>query len=436
MREGWIERSGVRLHYLEWAPEGDPQEPALFMLHGLSSNAMVWERIARRLPGRRIVALDQRSHGPSDRPPDSYASSELVDDAVHAIEELGLGRPLVLGHSWGASVALELAATRPEVAAGLVFVDGPPAAMKRVMTWVEASRRMQPPFPIYSDLDQAVEAQQQYLGEAWAEDLRPFVRAGLVDIDGGLTSTLTVDIRRQILEKMFEFDPLAYFPRVEGPVLLAMAGQLWPGAPVEFEEGRRLAVEEVLAARPDTAVRWYESRHDVPLIRPAELAADVERTALAAAFASVAGEATRLEGEWTRKVHGLEAGADGWTARDLLAHLASTQSSLAAVATTQPKADDGRPRQPFDPDRWNASQLARRRDASPEDLLAELRQGAEALQAALMNVELKAPVGTGRYAGHPVDEAMRSMAAHQRGHLGELREALAAGGGVAQEESC
>ena len=111
MREGWIERSGVRLHYLEWEPEGDPQQPALFMLHGLSSNSRVWERLAALLPGRRMVALDQRSHGPSDRPAEGYASSEVVDDAAHAIEELGLGRPLVLGHSWGASVALELAAT-------------------------------------------------------------------------------------------------------------------------------------------------------------------------------------------------------------------------------------------------------------------------------------------------------------------------------------
>lgn len=425
MREGWIERAGVRLHHLEWEPEGDPQEPALFMLHGLSSNSLVWERMARLLPGRRMVAFDQRSHGLSDRAAGSHESSELVADAAYAIEELGLGRPLVLGHSWGASVALELAATRPELAAGLVFVDGPPAAMSRVMSWLEASRRMQPPFPIYTDLDQAAEAQQQYLGEAWAEDLRPFVRAGLVEVDGGLTSTLTVDVRRQILEWMFEFDPLAHFRRVEGPVLLAMAGQLWPGAPPEFEEGRRRAVEEIVAADPTAQVRWYESRHDVPLIRPAELAADVERTALAAAFASIAREASELDGDWTRPVHGETGDGDGWQARDLLAHLSSTQVSLAAVLTAPARSDDGRPRQPFDPDRWNASQVGRRREAAPDDLVLELRAGARALHAALMGVDLAGPVAVGAYAGHPAGEAMRGMAAHQRGHLEELKEAVA-----------
>jgi pimeloyl-ACP methyl ester carboxylesterase len=428
MREGWIERSGVRLHYLEWEPEGDPQEPALFMLHGLSSNALVWGRMAEHLPSRRMVALDQRSHGPSGRPAEGYASSELVADAAHAIGELGLGRPLVLGHSWGASVALELAASRPELAAGLVFVDGPPAAMNRVMSWVEASRRMQPPLPIYTDLDQAAEAQRQYLGEAWAEDLRAFVRAGLVGVDGGLTSTLTVDVRRQILEQMFDFDPLSHFPRVEGPLLLAMAGLLWPGAPVEFEEGRRRAVEEVLATVPSAQVRWYDSRHDVPLIRPAELAADVERTALAAAFADVAREASQLDGDWAQIVHGESGGGEGggWQASDLLAHLASTQSSLAAVATAPPPASDGRSRQPFDPDRWNASQVSRRRDSARQDMLAELRDGARSLHSALMTVDLEQRVAVGPYAGRSVADALGRMAAHQRAHLEELRKALLA----------
>ena len=183
MREGWLERSGVRLHYLEWEPKVEPREPALFLLHGLSSNSLVWARMAAELDSRRIVALDQRSHGLSDRPSEGYGSDELVGDAAHAIEELGLGRPLVGGHSWGASVALELAARRPDLASGLVFVDGPPASISRVMSWEEASERMQPPFPIYASLEQAVEAQRQYLGEAaWDDDLQDFVRAGLFEV--------------------------------------------------------------------------------------------------------------------------------------------------------------------------------------------------------------------------------------------------------------
>jgi pimeloyl-ACP methyl ester carboxylesterase len=430
VREGWIELSEARLHYVEWEPERDEvREPSLLLLHGLSSNALFWSRLARHLLDRRLVALDQYSHGRSDSLSDRDYG-EVIEAASRAVVELGLKRPLVVGHSWGASVGLELTATRPALASGLVFVDGPPAAMSRVMSWEDASERMQPPFPVYGDLEQAVEAQRSYLGEVWDDDLRDFVRRGLAEVEGGLTSTLTFEARQQILRRIFEFDPPDFFPMVEGPVLLAMAARLWPGAPQEFEEGRRLAVELVMQRRPDVQVRWYDSRHDIPLIRPLELAADVERTAIAAAFASVAREAAELEGDWSRPVHGgSEAAGDEagepWRARDLLAHLSSTQAAMAQVVTTPPseEADGERPR--FDPDRWNASQVRRRRELSPADLVSEMRRGAVGLQAALMDVDLEQVVAAGSFAGLPVRDAMQRMVEHQRVHLEELRRTLA-----------
>src|SRR5438309_11384662 len=102
MREGWVERDGVRLHWREWEPREAAREPALFCLHGLSSNSMYWARLASRFPDRRVVALDQRSHGLSDRPLHGYSFADLTADAVLAIHETGLDRPLILGHSWGA----------------------------------------------------------------------------------------------------------------------------------------------------------------------------------------------------------------------------------------------------------------------------------------------------------------------------------------------
>src|SRR5262249_28322760 len=336
MNEGWVEREGVRLHYLEWRPThltNPSPEPALFLLHGLSSNARVWERMARLLGPRRIVALDQRSHGLSDRPVSGYTLDEVVADAAHVIRELGLGRPLVVGHSWGGAVALALAAAHPGLASGLVNVDGPTASFSRFMTWEEAARLMQPPLPTYRDADEAAAAQADDLGDAWGDDLREFVSAGLVEAPAGsLAPTLTAEVRVQILRDLYGFEPELLFAGVEGPILLAMAGQLWPGAPQEFVERRRRSVEEVRELRPDAQVRWYESRHDVPLIRPAELAGDVERTAIATGFWSLAREAARLvelrRGDWTRPAQG--DGGD-WNAKDVLAHLSSTQAALADV---------------------------------------------------------------------------------------------------------
>ena len=430
MDEGWVERGGARLHYLEWRPaesDGAPHEPSLFLLHGLSSNARVWTRVARLLPARRVVALDQRSHGPSDRPDSGYTLDALVADAAHTIRELGLGRPLVAGHSWGAASALSLAAAHPELASGLVVVDGPTSSFSRFMTWEQAAERMQPPLPVYPGLGEATAAQAADLGEAWGDDLVDFVSAGLVEAPGGgLTPTLTAQVRLQILRELYDFQPELLFASVEGPILLAMAGRVWAGAPAEFVEGRRRSVGEVQELRPDAQVRWYESQHDVPLIRPAELALDMDRTAVAVAFWSLAREAAGLaaspRGGWSRPAQ--DEGGE-WDAKDVLAHVSSTQAALAGViAAPPPAANEGAGAVAFDSARWNASQVRRRRERTPAELAEEMRRGSEHVQAGLMAADMDAPVRIGRYEGEPLNAAMEAMLRHQRGHLAELRAAL------------
>jgi pimeloyl-ACP methyl ester carboxylesterase len=438
VNEGWLERAGVRLHYLEWHPELGAREPALFLLHGLSSNARVWERVAAQQRERRVVALDQRSHGPSDGPPSGYATDELTADAAHAIRELDLGRPLVAGHSWGAAVAMDLAARHADLVSGLVIVDGPIGAMSTYATWEDIAQWMQPPLPTYADLDIASAAQAAYLGEAWGDDLRKFVEAGLVRTEAGYLPTLTASVRLEILRALYAYEPEALFPQVEGPLLLALArGD--PRTPTGFAERRRRSAEAARVLRPDIQVRWFDSPHDIPLARPRELAADLERTALAASFWDVARRASALDGDWSRPAQGDPTGGGpvqaaataedaplGWTAKDLLAHLSSTQRALAAIVTTPPEAPDAarEARPPFEPDGWNASQLRRRQDTPASALQVELREGAVSLQAALMEAELDAVTATGAYAGHRLDAALDAMAVHQRGHLGELVSAL------------
>ena len=154
-REGWFERDGVRLHYLEWPGETGR---AIFALHGLSSNARFWSRVASHLDGRRLIALDQRSHGRSDRMRDGDGLAAFVADARHAIAELGLARPVLAGHSWGASIALELAARHPETVSALGFIDGPAWPLSDSMTWAEFAARSQSTLPRHSDLAAAIDA--------------------------------------------------------------------------------------------------------------------------------------------------------------------------------------------------------------------------------------------------------------------------------------
>ncbi|AXE86708.1 alpha/beta hydrolase [Streptomyces sp. Go-475] len=104
------------------APDGSP---GVLLLHGLMGRASHWAPTARWLSGRyRAVALDQRGHGRSDKPPQgAFTRDAYVDDAEAALEQLGLAPVVLIGHAMGALTAWQLAAKRPDLVRGLVICD-------------------------------------------------------------------------------------------------------------------------------------------------------------------------------------------------------------------------------------------------------------------------------------------------------------------------
>lgn len=102
--------------------------PGVLLLHGLMGRASHWASTARRLAGRhRAVALDQRAHGQSERPPDDtldgFTREVYVEDAEAAVEQLGLAPAVVVGHAMGALTAWQLAAKRPDLVRAVVICD-------------------------------------------------------------------------------------------------------------------------------------------------------------------------------------------------------------------------------------------------------------------------------------------------------------------------
>jgi pimeloyl-ACP methyl ester carboxylesterase len=272
--EGYFHRDGVGLHWIEWAPSGAPEQPPILFLHGLSSNARYWERVARRMPNRRLVALDQRSHGLSDAPPTGYGLDLLAADAGNVMRELGLNRPVVAGHSWGGTVALEVGARMGELVGGVAVIDGPIASISESISWDDASRMMQPPLPRYQSLEDAYQASRHVLGDAWDDDLQPFVKAGLWHDGNAWVLTLTAPVRLQILEQLYQFRPEVAAAAITAPLLVGLAAND-AALRARKEEGARLMQE----IRPDADIRWYDSRHDIPLIRADEVATDIEALA-------------------------------------------------------------------------------------------------------------------------------------------------------------
>lgn len=212
--------------------------------------------------------------------------SNLIDDAAAIINELGLARPVVVGHSWGAAVALELVAARQDLVSGLVFVDGPVMSMAHVLSWDQAQVVMQPPLPRFRSFDDARAESVNDFKEAWGDDLEPFVRARVMADGDAFVLTLTASVRLEIIRSLYYGQPDLLWPQLTVPtsVLLAAAG------PSMISSWKRKAAADVVALAPAVHVRWYDTPHDVPLYKPAEVAGDVERVTALAGAASAASE--------------------------------------------------------------------------------------------------------------------------------------------------
>ena len=137
---------GQKFHFTEW---GDPAAPVVVMLHGITGHARTWDDEARalssgdftaHLAGRtgsartatryRVLALDQRGHGDSDRAPDGdYTVGTMADDLAAFAEALELARFSLVALSMGGRVAIAFAGRQQKRVASLMVVDiGPDIA--------------------------------------------------------------------------------------------------------------------------------------------------------------------------------------------------------------------------------------------------------------------------------------------------------------------
>ncbi|MDY6851748.1 MAG: alpha/beta hydrolase [Thermodesulfobacteriota bacterium] len=121
-KEKYIRINGLRLHYLE---SGAKSSRPMILLHGTTDNAHVWDYIRAEVSaGFRVIALDQRGHGESDRPrPPAYKCEDYVSDLSELVKALELDGFVLMGHSMGALHAARYTSLNPDKVAGLIYVD-------------------------------------------------------------------------------------------------------------------------------------------------------------------------------------------------------------------------------------------------------------------------------------------------------------------------
>jgi pimeloyl-ACP methyl ester carboxylesterase len=216
-RELW--RDDTRLACRDFGGAGPP----VLLLHGLAGHAEEWAQTASWLTERcRVVALDARGHGRSERFPADVTREANVADAAVALERLGLGPAIVVGQSLGGLTALSLAARRPELVRALVLVDASPdGGGEQVEDTVgatgEALRAWPVPFASRADAEAFFAARfGPGAAEAWT--------SGLESRPDGWWPRFDVDVMVRTLRAALAAPSWDEWERIACPALVVRAG--------------------------------------------------------------------------------------------------------------------------------------------------------------------------------------------------------------------
>jgi pimeloyl-ACP methyl ester carboxylesterase len=116
-----LEREGLKLVYDD---RGQGEPPMLFVHGWCCDHEFFASQVEHFSRSHRTVAVDLLGHGASDKPEQEYTLEGHADELAWVCEQLGLRKPIVIGHSRGASIALLLAGRYPDLPSAIVLIDG------------------------------------------------------------------------------------------------------------------------------------------------------------------------------------------------------------------------------------------------------------------------------------------------------------------------
>jgi pimeloyl-ACP methyl ester carboxylesterase len=299
-RSSFVDAGHIRLHYLEWDPaqlqrkEGqrslqENDEIPLVLLHGLGATAETWRLVANSLCHHHLtIAFDLRGHGLSDQAENGYDLVTMAEDAVQGMAALGLGKVALVGHGWGARIALILAARHPALISHLVLVDCPHVEPRH---WPGMTRerfmRQSSPKEIYASRASFLAAMQHEMKAFWSPDVESIVLTYVRELaDGSIEEHLRPENQRRIREALWDDRALSYYSKVHCPVLLVPAAskpQFGKELPERMEQAAEFAIAKgYMVSQVERTIRrcsvlWMpETGHDIQLQRPDVLAIAIE----------------------------------------------------------------------------------------------------------------------------------------------------------------
>jgi pimeloyl-ACP methyl ester carboxylesterase len=222
----------IQLHYLEHVGDG----PLLLLMPGLTANAQCFGGLmaAGLAPRYRVLAVDLRGRGLSDKPATGYSIRQHAEDIVALLDNLGVQKALIGGHSFGAFVALYLGAYFPERVEKLVLLDVAARLHPRTRELIQPSiDRLSKTFPNADEYVAAMKLLPQWQG-FWDPHIEAFYRAELqTNADGSVQPITSAAAIIESTDLNMQEPWPEHVVRVRAPALLINAPGAYgpPGTP-------------------------------------------------------------------------------------------------------------------------------------------------------------------------------------------------------------
>jgi pimeloyl-ACP methyl ester carboxylesterase len=238
------------------------------LVHGLASNARLWDGVAEHLHavGHTVVAIDQRGHGRSDAPESGYELDTAVADLLAVIGALGLERPVLAGQSWGGTVVLELASRRPDVARGIACVDGGVVDLAQSYpVWDDCLAKLTPP-PLdhltLSELESRIRKSVPHFSD---RAIAAYLHCFRTRDNGTVEARLARSRHLSILRSLWEHRPSTRWASLKTPTLLLLADS---GDQARTAAKRRAEAVALAAGGKLRSIWFSPGHHDLHLEFP------------------------------------------------------------------------------------------------------------------------------------------------------------------------
>ncbi|WP_375199858.1 alpha/beta fold hydrolase [Bacillus sp. RS11] len=252
---------------------GNTQNPTLIFLHGLGSTGLAFGELAKHLLEYHIVAFDLPGHGYAKalEEENAYFPSNLIVGIEKIInQQLGSKSHFLIGHSFGADLALHYAAKYPEQIKGIILLDGGYLSSQDLGMTLENELQGIEKFcneVRFPSWDVFFESEKEELFR-WSEELEEASRAQVKEQDGEIRLTISTFTGQSIIKGIYAEPVTDFVEQVYCSALLIRATK-----PVELESTRRKSIQTLQSRMKNLDIEPIaDAGHDIFREAPKDVA--------------------------------------------------------------------------------------------------------------------------------------------------------------------